>query len=145
MPRPYVHRLRVRYGECDPQGIVFNANYFAYFDVAITELWRDELAGYQQMMERGIDIVVGAASATFRTPARFDDELALELTVTHLGTTSMVSRIRVLRGDELCVEGEIRHVFVDLATLQKTPIPDDIRAALERHAEADGAAEREVA
>ncbi|MCW3066954.1 MAG: hypothetical protein JWN32_4126, partial [Solirubrobacterales bacterium] len=22
---PYVHRLRVRYGECDPQGIVFNA------------------------------------------------------------------------------------------------------------------------
>jgi acyl-CoA thioester hydrolase len=145
MSRPYVHRLRVRYGECDPQGIVFNANYFAYFDVAITELWRDELGGYQQMMARGIDVVVGAASATFRTPARFDDELALELTVTHLGTTSMVSRIRVLRGDELCVEGEMRHVFVDLATLQKTPIPDDIRGPLGRHAEADGGPEREVA
>jgi acyl-CoA thioester hydrolase len=27
MPAPFVHELRVRYGECDPQGIVFNANY----------------------------------------------------------------------------------------------------------------------
>jgi len=37
-PAPFVHPLRVRYGECDPQQIVFNANYFAYFDVAMTEL-----------------------------------------------------------------------------------------------------------
>ena len=37
---PFVHEIRVRYGECDPQGIVFNANYLAYFDVAFTELWR---------------------------------------------------------------------------------------------------------
>ncbi len=27
MPQPYVHELRVRYSECDPQGVVFNANY----------------------------------------------------------------------------------------------------------------------
>ena len=139
----YVHRLRVRYGECDPQGIVFNANYFAYFDVAITELWRDALGGYQQMMERGIDIVVGAASATFHAPARFDDEIALRLTVANLGTTSMTTRIDVLRGDDVCVKGEMRHVFVDLATLRKTPIPEDIRAGLERYA--GGAAERELA
>ena len=36
----FVHELRVRYGECDPQGIVFNANYLAYFDHTVTELWR---------------------------------------------------------------------------------------------------------
>ena len=35
------HLLRVRYGECDPQNIVFNANYLLYFDVAFTELWRE--------------------------------------------------------------------------------------------------------
>jgi acyl-CoA thioester hydrolase len=132
--RPYVHRLRVRYGECDPQGIVFNANYFAYFDVVITELWRDVLGGYQAMMDRGIDIVVGAASATFSAAARFDDELALELVVAALGTTSMTTRIAVRRGEELCVEGEMRHVFVDLATLQKIPIPEDVRAGLSAHA-----------
>ena len=37
------HVLRVRFGECDPQGIVFNAHYVAYFDVALTELWREAL------------------------------------------------------------------------------------------------------
>ena len=37
----FVHELRVRYGECDPQGIVFNANYLLYFDVAFTEYWRE--------------------------------------------------------------------------------------------------------
>src|SRR2546423_6412340 len=107
MDRAFTMQLRVRYGECDPQGIVFNANYFAYFDVVITELWRDVLGGYQAMMERGIDIVVGAASATFRAGARFDDELALELVVANLGTTSMTTQIAIRRGDELCVEGEM--------------------------------------
>ena len=34
----FVHELRVRYGECDPQGIVFNPNYLAYFDHTVTEL-----------------------------------------------------------------------------------------------------------
>lgn len=35
----FAHEFRVRYGECDPQGIVFNPNYVAYFDHAMTELW----------------------------------------------------------------------------------------------------------
>jgi acyl-CoA thioester hydrolase len=131
-----VHRLRVRYGECDPQGIVFNANYFAYFDVVITELWRDALGGYEAMTDRGIDIVVGAASATFHAAARFEDELTFELVVANLGTTSMTTRIDVRRGDELCLHGEMRHVFVELSTMRKTTIPEDIRAGLSAHAAA---------
>ena len=39
MGRRHTHRLRVRYGECDPQGVVFNAQYFAYFDVVLTDLF----------------------------------------------------------------------------------------------------------
>ena len=50
----FVHELRVRYGECDPQGIVFNANYLSYFDITVTELWRaTELGSWQAMVERG--------------------------------------------------------------------------------------------
>ncbi len=49
MPADFVHELRVRYGECDPQGIVFNANYLLYFDVAFTELWR---AGWTRDISR---------------------------------------------------------------------------------------------
>ena len=45
----FVHRLRVRYNECDAQGHVFNANYFVYFDIILTELWREALGSYEAL------------------------------------------------------------------------------------------------
>ena len=130
MGRSHTHRLRVRYGECDPQGVVFNAHYFAYFDIALTELWREAAGGYAGMMDDGIDLQVVEATARYKAPARFDDELDLTIEVTRLGTTSMVTAITVRRAGELLVEGELAHVFVDTATYTKTPIPDRLRSAL---------------
>jgi acyl-CoA thioester hydrolase len=128
--RRHTHRLRVRYGECDPQGVVFNAHYFAYFDVALTELWREAAGGYDAMMEDGIDLQVVEATARYKAPARFDDELDLTIEVTKLGTTSMVTSLRVERDGTLIVEGELAHVFIDMKTLTKIPIPERLRAAL---------------
>lgn len=129
-PTPFVHPLRVRYAECDPQQIVFNANYFAYFDVAMTELWRAAIGRYDAMLERGVDMVVAEASARFLGAARFDDELQLEVSIARLGTTSCTSRHRVLRRGETLVEGDMRHVFVDPASFEKLTIPDWLREAL---------------
>src|SRR5438270_612485 len=91
MGERFSYPLRVRYGECDPQGIVFNANYLLYCDVAFTELWRAAVGPWQQMLERGYDAVVADAHLSFRAPARFDDELALRAHVTHLGRTAIVT------------------------------------------------------
>ena len=91
---PFVHRLRVRYHECDPQGIVFNANHFAYFDVALTELWRAAFGSYGAMVASGTDVHVVDASATFHAPARFDDELDLSMAIAALGTSSHHQRAR---------------------------------------------------
>ena len=128
------HRIRVRYGECDPQQIVFNANYFLYFDVAFTELWREAIGPWQDMVERGIDAVVAEANARFRAPARFDDVLTLRCQVTRIGTTSLITRIDVLRGEDLLVEGRLQHVCVDARTWKKTALPDWVRAGLRRFA-----------
>jgi len=129
--RPFVHELRVRYGECDPQGIVFNANYLLYFDVAFTELWRAAVGPWQEMVERGVDAVVAEASLRFQAPARFDDELALQARVARLGATSITTRIDVLRGPELLVAGELRHVCVATDTWRKTELPDWVRDGLQ--------------
>jgi acyl-CoA thioester hydrolase len=127
----YVHELRVRYGECDPQGIVFNPNYLAYFDVAVTELWRASAIGtWDAMVERGVDVVVGEANLRFRKPARFDDLLQLHARVGRFGTTSLTLEIEIHRDGELLIEGWLRQVFVDAGTWEKTPIPDWIREAL---------------
>jgi acyl-CoA thioester hydrolase len=130
---PYRCPVRVRYGECDAQGVVFNAHYLAYCDLALTELWRAAVGSYQAMVERGVDIVVAEAHLRFRSPARFDDELTLEIAMGELGTTNLPSRHRILRGEELLVEVAMRHVMVDTATLTKTPIPDWLRDALARY------------
>jgi acyl-CoA thioester hydrolase len=128
--RRHTHRIRVRYGECDPQGVVFNAHYFAYFDIALTELWREVAGGYAAMMERGVDLQVVEATARYKAPARFDDEIDVAIEVSRLGTTSMVTDLAITRDGTLLVEGELAHVFVDARTLMKIPIPDDLRAAL---------------
>ena len=52
MGEPFRHRLRVRFSDCDPQGVVFYANHLEYFDVAITELWR-EVASYLERILQG--------------------------------------------------------------------------------------------
>ncbi len=133
MPRPFVHVLRVRYGECDPQGVVFNANYFAYFDVALTELWREAVGPYTEMMSAGLDMVVAEASARYLAPAGFDDELEVAVAVSRLGSTSMLTRMSVRRDSTVVVEGEMRHVFIDTRTKRKIEMPDHIRRGLERY------------
>jgi acyl-CoA thioester hydrolase len=138
LPAPFVHELRVRYGECDPQGIVFNANYLLYFDVVFTELWRAAVGPWQEMVTRGIDAVVAEANLSFRAPARFDDQLALRAQITRLGTTAITTAIDVLRDQELLVAGELRHVCVATDTWTKTELPGWIREGLQRYA-GDGA------
>lgn len=126
----FTHRLRVRYSECDQQGIVFNGHYLFYYDVALTELWRDRIGPYGELTARGVDVVVAEATVRYRAGARFDDLVDISMPVRHLGTTSMIIAPEFRVGERVVADGEIRHVFVDPATLTKLPMPDDIRAAL---------------
>jgi acyl-CoA thioester hydrolase len=119
----------VRYNECDPQGVVFNANYLTYFDLTMTELWR-ELGGYQAMVDAGVDMVVAEARILYLAPLRFDDEFEVRATVVRIGSTSMSTEIELLRGVEKVVEGELRHVFIESGGGETSPVPESIRAGL---------------
>ncbi len=132
MSAPFVHEFRVRYSECDVQGVVFNSHYLAFVDIAITELWREAVTGgYNGMLDQAVDVVVAEAHLRFISSARFDEVLRIEVMVTHLGTTSIITRHRICRGDELLVEVEIRHVTVSRDGYAKTPMPDWLRSGLE--------------
>jgi acyl-CoA thioester hydrolase len=131
VPPTFDHRLRVRYNECDPQGVVFNAEYFVYFDVILTEFFREAIGPQGSTSRCGTQLVVAAAAARYLQTAGFDDELDLKLDVACLGTTSLVTRSVVTHGSRTVAEGEMRHVFVDPATGSKRPIPQTVREALE--------------
>ena len=142
---PLTCKLRVRYGECDPQGVVFNAHYLAYFDIGLTELFRaafGTLGGYQAMVERsGAEFVVAEAGLRYHRPAHFDDELTVAIAIARLGTTSITTSYRILREADLLVDGTLRHVLVDRKGLverepgTKTTIPDWMREGLAPHLE----------
>ena len=132
MAEPFRFAQRVRYHECDPQNVVFNANYLTYFDVTMTELWR-ELGGYQAMVDAGVDMVVAEARILYRSPLRFDDEFVGEVEVARLGETSMTAEILLARDGEPCAEGELRYVFIESGAGAKAPIPESIRLGLSRY------------
>jgi len=124
------HRLRVRYNECDPLGVVFNANYLVYADLAINELWREHLGGYEQMMEEGLDLAVVEANLRYFKPLRFDDEFEIEARVEHIGDTSMsISFLIELAEDEMA-SGNIAYVCVKTGVEGSHPVPDAVRDGL---------------
>ena len=136
MPDPFRHRIRVRFNECDPQGVVFYGNYLVYFDLLMTELWRAAFAnGYKGLIESGTDAMVAEANIRYRASARFDDELDLLAQVTRVGTTSTVTAVRAERAADgtVLAEGELRHVFIDPHTLEKKEIPEEVRAGMGKY------------
>ena len=130
MADAFTHRIRVRYGECDLQGVVFNANWLAYVDVVITELWREVIGDYSGMVAEGADMMVAEANVRFRGPARFDDLVEFRLTVASMSNSALNTRIEGYVDENLVVEVGMRHVFVEPGTSTKRGIPDKVRAAL---------------
>jgi acyl-CoA thioester hydrolase len=148
MPGPFRHRLRVRWSECDLQGVVFYPQYLAYLDHTLTELWREAVGPYADVVaEHGADMLVAEAGMRYRASARFDDELEISATVTRLGSTSITTSFRIERpaDAQLLTEGELRHVFIDPETFAKREIPPAVRAGLARFADESAAAPAEGA
>jgi acyl-CoA thioester hydrolase len=137
MGEPFRHRLRVRWSECDLQGVVFYPNYLAYLDHTVTELWRAAVGPYTEMVsQHGVDMVVAEASMRYRDSARFDDELDISATIERLGDTSITTAFTIERPADgaLLTDAQLRHVFVDPMDSRKRAMPASVRAGLERFA-----------
>ena len=135
MAEPFRHPLRVRFHECDPQGLVFNANFLAYADIAMTELYREAFGGWSAIMDAGgIDMVVAEANVRYLTPLHFDDEIELVASVTQIGTTAITTLVRIERDGSPVAEVTLRHVVIDPEGRGKAPITDELRSGLERYA-----------
>lgn len=119
--------LRVRYADCDAQGIIFNGRWFELFDTAMTEFWRETIGGYDHLPKAlGVETVVAETGARFRGAGRFDDLLTFEMRVPRVGTSSMRVEIDAKNGETLLAEGFIEYVFVDAQSMQPSPIPEQV-------------------
>ncbi|MFM8600269.1 MAG: acyl-CoA thioesterase [Mycobacterium sp.] len=128
--------LRVRYVECDMQGRAFNGHFLTWVDMAFSEALREVFGSYDAVTDRGVDFVVAASELRFRTPARFDDELTVDVAIEPPGNTSLRSRYTITRGAHLIAEATMTHVCVDATTFEKQPCPGWFRDQLAASADA---------
>jgi acyl-CoA thioester hydrolase len=132
---PFRLFLRVRYSECDAQGIVFNARYGEYMDVAACEYSRAVFGGVDGTTT-GIDWRLVRQVTEWKAPARFDDVLEIAVSTRRVGTTSFTLSSVFCRhpGGPVLAEIETVYVVVDPGRGEKRPIPERHRGALERGA-----------
>jgi acyl-CoA thioester hydrolase len=128
-------RVRVRYAETDQMGVVYHANYLVWFEVGRVEFLRAHGLSYKQMeLQEGCMIAVVEATARFRAPARYDDELLVETELTGVRGAVVRFAYRVVRVPDalLLCEGETVHVVVG-PDMKKRRLPQQYASRLAAH------------
>ncbi len=131
----YEQTLRVRYSECDAQGVVFNAHYLAYVDDVMDRwlaeaLGRPEVSGFTAATESGFDYMVKKVVVEWSSPARHGDELALSAKVVRWGNASFDVAISGTVGDRPIFDATLTGVCVTPGTASPARVPEEIRQRL---------------
>lgn len=109
-------RVRVRYAETDQMGVVYHANYLVWFEVGRVELMRQRGLDYKRLeIDEGCWIAVVEATARYKAPARYDDELIVQTRVLAVRGPIIRFGYKILRAIDrhLLCEGETVHVVIN--------------------------------
>ena len=131
--------MTVRFAETDAQGVVHNANYLVWFELARVAYLAEHTGGYQALRDQGIEALVIESHVRYRAPARFDDRLRVHARVRDVRGARFRYEYAVTRGDELIADGWTQHACVEAATFRLTRIPPALKEAIVR-AEDEGQA-----
>lgn len=126
--------LRVRYSEIDGQGIVFNAHYLTYMDVAITEYMRNLGFDYKALAAAGeMDMALVKTTLEYKASAFFDDLLDIGVRIPALGRTSYTVDFGIFRqgSDEMILKAQTVYVNYNVTLRTAEPIPTYFREAVE--------------
>jgi acyl-CoA thioester hydrolase len=132
MPIEHTVKLRVRFAETDAMQVVYYAEYFVWFEVARTELFRSIGMPYSVISrKRGFHTPVVQAHADYKSSARYDDEVAVRVWASKVGTSSVRLDYEVtkLPDEELLCTGHTVHVLIGEDGKPKE-IPADIKERL---------------
>lgn len=122
--------VRVRWMECDAQGIVYNGAYLGYLEVGQAEYYRNLGFAIYTIPESGyIDFAVVKSTLEFKAPAKVDEIIDLYVRVSKIGNTSLTLNMEIYPedSDRLLTEIETIYVGYDAATESSKPVPEDIR------------------
>lgn len=127
---------RVRWSDCDAQGIVFNGAYFDYLEVAQAEYFRNlGFVLYDPDGRRHFDTATVKATLEYISPARVDDLIEIHWKVERIGNSSLTTRSEIHNRDSgvPLLRTEIIYVNFDSDASVSRPVPDDLRALIETY------------
>jgi acyl-CoA thioester hydrolase len=128
-------QVRIYYEDTDAGGVVYHANYLAYFERGRTEFLRERGLSVRELQDAGFIFPVIRADVTYRSPGRHDDLLRIETEPAEIGKTSFTFLQRAVRevDGKLLAEGRITVVCTG-PEMKAKRLPDEILAALAKTA-----------
>ena len=122
--------VRVRWMECDAQGIVYNGAYLGYLEIGQAEYYRNLGFAIYTIPQSGyFDFAVVKSTQEFKAPAKVDEIIELHVRVSNIGNTSLTLNLEIYPegSDRLLTSIETIYVGYDAATESSRPVPDAIR------------------
>lgn len=132
-----IHRCRHRvlYGDTDAAAVVYNANYLRYFELGRTEFMRERICSYRAIEALGFVLPVIECHIRFKAPARYDDLLLIETTLTDLKKVTCTFSYRILLDDGHARPRLLTKGSTVMASINRqgklTPLPDEISQKLQ--------------
>lgn len=143
MSSPFRHPITVRFGECDPAGVVYYPRYFDWFHRTMEAWFGDGLGHpYHQVIE-SLGFPSVHAEADYKAPCRMGEQVTVELRVQKLGRASVTLAL-VVRGQDgsLRATGQVVIVVIRMDPggdehFKLRPLPRDLRDAMARFVTTD--------
>ncbi len=136
---PFSTRIPVRFGDCDPAGLVYYPALFHYCHVAMEEFFAARCGkSYARLMaEERIGFPTVNVSAEFFRPFVYGEEIEVEVFVSRIRKSSATFEYRLRRAGEesLRARATLVQVAMNLDERRAVAVPEDLRRAFERSAE----------
>jgi acyl-CoA thioester hydrolase len=128
----FVHRLDVRFRDCDPLGHVNNAVYLTYLEQTRLHCWR-ALWGFGEAGSTVPGVIMARAEIDYRHPAQYGQTLEVRMSVAALGRTSFTYDYEIVdEQGHLVAAARTVQVMYDYQAARPVPIPDDIRQKMQK-------------
>jgi acyl-CoA thioester hydrolase len=130
MSAPFRYPHRVSYAECTVGNHVYHSRYLDWLEAARGEFIRSLGATVLQWQERDVIFPVIEARLRYKSPARYDDLLAIEVWPTAIEHVRLNFAHRIINQDgKLILEAETFHVCAGVNEKPKR-LPEELAAKL---------------